>query len=84
VIGKKTIEALVKGDGTNFSYGNVLDVVATGMNASDTYCSSFYLVRTDVTRDSIWSLYKFRWILMKLLNIIWHLISLYLLVEDAT
>lgn len=84
MLGKKSIEAFVKGDGTNFNYRNVLDVVATGMYASDTYCSSFYLVATNVIRDSVWSLNKFRWMLMKLLNIIWQLISLYLLIEDAT
>jgi hypothetical protein len=52
MLGKKSIEAFVKRDGTNFNYKNVLDVVATGMYASDIYCSSFYLVPTDVTRDS--------------------------------
>ena len=50
MLGKKSIEAFVKRDGTNFNYRNVLDVVATWMYASDTYCSSFYLVPANVTR----------------------------------
>jgi hypothetical protein len=49
--GKKSIEAFLKRDGTNFNYVNVLDVVATGMYLSDTHCSSFYLVPTDIARD---------------------------------
>lgn len=52
MLGKKSIEPFVKRDGTNFNYGNVVDVVATGMYAFDTYCSSFYLVPTDIARDS--------------------------------
>jgi len=57
MLGKKSITAFVKRDGTNFNYRNVLDVVATGMYASDTYCSSFYLEPTDVTRDSQYGRY---------------------------
>ena len=57
MVGKKSIEAFVKREGTNFNYRNVLDVVATGMNAPDTYCSSFSLVPTDVTRDSQYARY---------------------------
>jgi hypothetical protein len=57
MLGKKSIEASVKRDGTNSNYRNVLDVVANGMYAPDTYCSSFYLVPTDVTRDSQYGRY---------------------------
>ena len=53
MLGKKSIVAFVKRDGTSFNYRNVLDVAATGMSASDTYCSSFYLVPTDVTRETL-------------------------------